>query len=135
MTRIGMLSRAVRRQCPRCGGHESFDGYWVLAETCPTCGMLYEREPGYWIGAMIINTAVTIGLFLVVFVGAAAALWPDVPWTLLLFGTMALNLAVPIAFYPFSKTVFVALDLSVRPLADDEAAKAARRVGSALESD
>jgi len=77
---------------------------------------------------MIINTAVTIGLFLIIFVGAAFALWPDVPWTGLLFGTMALNFVVPVVFYPFSKTVFVALDLSVRSLSDEESAAAAIRI-------
>lgn len=122
-----MLKRSVARQCPRCGDPDIFEGYWTLADSCAACGIWYEREPGYWIGAMIINTAVTIGLFLVVFTAAAVALWPDVPWTSLLFGTMALNLIVPILFYPYSKTIFVALDLSVRPLSDSESEAAESR--------
>ena len=123
-----MLERSLRRRCPRCAGNGIFEGYWTLAVSCPSCGIWYEREPGYWIGAMIINTAVTIGLFLIIFVGAASALWPDVPWNVLLFGTMALNMVVPLIFYPFSKTIFVALDLSIRPLSDDEIDNAAARV-------
>lgn len=107
-----------------------FDGYWSMKQTCPTCGMRFERDPGYWLGAMIVNTAVTIGTFLVVLVGAVALTWPDVPWTPLVVGTMALNVALPVLFYPFSKTIFVAFDLSVRPLSDQEAGEADGRVAA-----
>ncbi len=27
-----------------------------MVENCGACGIRYEREAGYWIGAMIINT-------------------------------------------------------------------------------
>lgn len=119
-----MLARGLVRRCPRCGGGNLFPRYWTLREACPTCGMKYERDPGYWLGAMIINTAVTIASFLIVFVGATIATWPDPPWTALLIGTMVLNLVVPVIVYPFSKTVFVALDLGVRPLSEEELAAA-----------
>lgn len=82
--------------------------------------MKFERDPGYWLGAMIINTAVTIAVFLAVFVGAAIVFWPEVPWTAILVGTIVLNLIVPVVFYPWSKTLFVALDLGVRPLTEGE---------------
>lgn len=128
MDRLRMLSTGARRRCPRCSWAHIFDGYWTLADSCPNCGMWYERDPGYWLGAMIINLAVTIGLFLLVFVGLTMALWPNVPWTELLIATVALNLIVPVLFYPLSKTLFVALDLSVRPLSEEESADAAARV-------
>lgn len=130
MNRLKMLGAAGRRRCPRCRSNRIFDGYWTLTDSCPDCGMWYERDPGYWLGAMIINLAVTIGLFLVVFVGVTVGSWPDVPWTALLIGTMALNLIVPVLFYPISKTLFVALDLSVRPLSPDETEAAETRVSA-----
>jgi len=46
---------------------------------CPQCGHRFEREQGYWLGAVIINTAVTFGLFLMIGVTIAAATWPEVP--------------------------------------------------------
>lgn len=127
MNRLRMLSAGGRRRCPRCASDKIFNGYWTLADSCPDCGIWYERDPGYWLGAMIINLAVTIGLFLIVFVGLTLVLWPDVPWTALLVATMALNLVVPVLFYPISKTLFVALDLSVRPLSVEEAEAAGGR--------
>jgi len=91
-----------------------------MTPECPRCGLHFERDPGYWVGAMIVNTAVTIGVFLVTFVGVMAITWPAVPWQATLIGTMVLNLVVPVVFYPWSKTLFVALDLAVRPVAEDE---------------
>ena len=76
---------------------------------------------------MIINTAVAMGVFFVVFIGAAWATWPDVPWTAVLISTIALNLVVPVFFYPWSKTLFVALDLSVRPYSEKEVSEATER--------
>lgn len=98
-----------------------------MVDTCPGCGHRFERDPGYWLGAMIINTAVVIGVFLAGFVGAAWITWPDVPWTPILIVTMIVNLIVPVVFYPYSKTLFVALDLAVRPLSPQEDAEAEQR--------
>ncbi len=95
-----------------------------MKPNCPTCGMKFERDAGYGTGAMIVNTAVTIGMFLVVFVGIMVVTWPDVPWTAALVITIGVNLVVPIVFYPWSKTIFLGMDLAVRPLSETETAQA-----------
>ena len=84
-----------------------------MVEQCPTCGRRFEREEGYWLGAMIVNIAVTEALFVVVFVGGMLVTWPDVPWTPLLIASIAVNAIVPVLFYPRSKTVWVALDVGL----------------------
>lgn len=89
--------------------------------------MRFEREPGYWVGAMIVNTAVTFGLFFFVFVGGMVGTWPDVPWTGLLIVTAAVTALTPVVFYPRSKTVWLAVELSYHPLEPTEREEAARR--------
>jgi hypothetical protein len=42
-------------------------------------------------------------------------MWPSPPWTLLQYGGGALMVVAPFVFYPFSKTLFLAMDLWVRP--------------------
>lgn len=64
---------------------------------------------------MVINTLVTLGVFLIVGVGGALVTWPNVPWTALLVSGVALNLIVPIAFYPVSKTLWLAIEMSYNP--------------------
>jgi uncharacterized protein (DUF983 family) len=101
----------------------------ALAEHCRGCGHRFERHEGYWVGAVAINTVVTILVFAVVFVGGMVITWPDVPWNLLLVVTVTVNIVFPILFYPWSKTLWVALDLAIHPPEDQEIAAAAARSG------
>jgi hypothetical protein len=96
-----------------------FSSFYELEERCPGCELHFEREQGYWIGAMIINTAVISFLFLASMGLGMWAFWPDVPWSWLLGGVIALNTIVPIVFYPLSKTLWVAIDLSFQEAAGE----------------
>ena len=43
------------------------------------------------------------------------ALWPDVPWDFVLYGGAVLMVIMPLFFYPFSRTIWLAIDLAFRP--------------------
>ena len=100
-----------------------------MRDDCLGCGLHFEREPGYWVGAMIINTIVIFATFLLSFGGLVLFTWPDVPWTTVLIATLLINLVVPTVFYPLSKTVWLASELSWHPLEPAEIEAAAARVG------
>ncbi len=99
-----------------------------MHEHCPECGLRFEREPGYWVGAVTINTVVIFATFLVTFGGMVFATWPDVPWPTVLVVTAVLNVAVPVLFYPMSKTIWLALEMSWHPLEPNEIEAAAARI-------
>jgi uncharacterized protein (DUF983 family) len=101
----------VVKRCARCGSGGLFRRWFTMVERCPRCGLLFEREEGHWVGAMIVNFAV--GMLVLVAVLAAGLLltWPDVPWTGLTVVAVVMVVAVPIALYPWSKTVWVSIDL------------------------
>lgn len=122
-----MVGRALRRRCPRCG-QPAFDSWFSLRETCQACGLRFEREPGYWVGAVTINTVVIFATFLLVFGGSVLLTWPEVPWTGVLIVTLLVNLLVPTIFYPMSKTVWSAFELSWHPLEPEEIEAAASRI-------
>jgi hypothetical protein len=82
-----------------------------MREDCSRCGLHFEREEGYWVGALIINTTVTFAAFLVLFVGGIALTWPDVPWGAIAAVTIVVMAVLPILFYPFSKTVWMAIEM------------------------
>ena len=55
----------VRQRCPRCLRGPIYRGWIEMHERCPVCDLLYEREPGYFIGAMYVSygmATVLIGL-------------------------------------------------------------------------
>ena len=114
------LTRAVFIRCPRCGSGGLFRHWVTMTDECPRCGLHFEREDGYWLGSVMINTGVTEGLFLVVFVLGMVVTWPDVPWTALLVIGVALTLLVPILFHPISRTTWVALERHVRKWSETE---------------
>lgn len=100
-----------------------------MHEHCPSCGLHFEREPGYWVGAMIVNTTIISATFVLVLVGMTLATFPDVPWGLVFAVTLGVNLLVPIVTYPLSKTIWLALEMSWHPLEPNEVASARARVG------
>jgi hypothetical protein len=60
---------------------------------------------------MVINMGVAMAAFFVVFIAAVLLTMPDVDWAPLLLVTLVTNALVPLLFYPFSKTVWMAGDL------------------------
>ena len=104
------LSRGIRKKCSRCGGGRLFTRWFKQLEDCPTCGLHFERENGYFLGAMMINFGVTEAVFLVVLLTSLVITWPDIPVGKLTALMLATNLAVPLLFWPFSRTLWVAAE-------------------------
>jgi len=76
-----VLRGILRQLCPRCriGGifrSSIFRGFPAMYDRCPACGLKFEREEGYFLGAMIID----YGLGLLVVSLLAAVLWVFTRW-------------------------------------------------------
>jgi len=106
-----MVMRALIRRCPWCGGAGIFESWFRLKNGCPTCGFDFEREPGWYIGGMIVNTGASMILFSAILIGGLVLFSPDVPWTALSIVSISAMVIFPIVFYPISKTVWLAVDL------------------------
>lgn len=118
-----LVRRALSRRCPVCGGGKIFESWYRLKPNCPTCGYRFERESGYWVSAIIVNTAVTFSLFAIFFVGVMVLTFPDVAWGPVLLVAVFTNVLFPIFFFPMSKTVLMAIDLWTHPLPPEIATK------------
>lgn len=120
MKRIVLLFvRALRLRCPHCGEGRMFRSWFRMVDTCPNCGLVTERgEDGYIVGAYMFNI-ITAELLLAAICGTTAlSTWPDVPWSALLWLGGGLTITLPLLWYPFSKTLFLAFDLVFRPEPD-----------------
>jgi hypothetical protein len=92
-----------------------------MKDTCPSCGLILNRkESGYSLGGFWLNLLFAEGITALLFVTTLVKTWPDPPWTLLQYGLPGLALLTPVLFYPFAKTLFLAIDLAVRPAARGE---------------
>ena len=81
-----------------------------MAPTCPRCGLHFEREEGYWTGAMAMNFVLTGTLFAAVFITLVAVTAPNVPVGTLLAVLVPITVLGPVLGYPVSKTLWVAVD-------------------------
>lgn len=113
-----VLGRGLRLRCPRCGQTPLFRGPFTMAASCAVCELRFEREQGYFVGAIYLNFAATI---LIVFPGYFALdhlLGPSLGAQLLLWG--AFCVLFPLAFFRYSKSLWLAIDHVVDPETPDQ---------------
>lgn len=125
-----LLRRGFAKRCPRCGGGHLYVNWFRMKERCPTCGVRFEREPGFFVGAYLINFAITEGLLFVaimVYVGWKDA-HPDAGLGLPIAVGLAIGLLGPLLFYPYSRTIWSAIDIAMTPLEVPEIVDAAESV-------
>lgn len=114
-----MMGRGLLKRCPLCGSGGLFTGWFRMRERCPRCGYRFEREEGFFLGAYVINLAITQGLLLLLAIVPLIVLLnsrPDQSLVPIMVGGLAAALLGPPAFYPFSKTIWSAIDLILRPV-------------------
>ena len=108
----------LRGVCPRCRDGAIYSGNFYLSfpsmnEFCPGCGLRFEREEGYFLGAMCISYALAVpvmGAFL-------ALLWAITHWrweVLVLLSFVALLPFTP-ALTLFSRVLWIYFDRAVDP--------------------
>ncbi|MEX0659742.1 MAG: DUF983 domain-containing protein [Egibacteraceae bacterium] len=114
------LVRALRKRCPHCGASGIFTSWGQMAAHCPGCGYTFEREEGYWVGAMIVNLGMAQLLFAVILLGSMILTWPDVPWVTVVVLSALAMVGFPTWFYPRSKTIWVWVDATVHPYTQEE---------------
>ena len=91
-----------------------------MERNCPRCKLHFERIEGHWIGAVGINTIVS---FLLLVAGLAIffyVTYPDIPTGIWVFWFAACFGAIPILFYPNSKTLWTAIDILMRPIEEKD---------------
>lgn len=118
-----MLGRALAKHCPLCGSGRLFTRWFRMKERCPGCGYLFEREEGFFLGAYVINLAIAQGLVILLAVVpliVRLASDPDASIVPFVVGGGVGAVVGPALFYPWSKTVWTAFDLILRPVAARE---------------
>jgi uncharacterized protein (DUF983 family) len=102
------VSRGARLKCPACGGASVFERPFRRKLACDACGVTFEREEGYFVGAIAINLVATEVVILSVYLGSLALFGYDD--RLILFVLLPLALLFPVAFYHFSWSAWLAFD-------------------------
>ncbi|HKG14661.1 MAG TPA: hypothetical protein VKB12_15140 [Pyrinomonadaceae bacterium] len=108
------LTRGLMLRCPVCGESGVFRAPFHVRHHCPACRALFQREAGFFVGAIMLNVVVTegavmfaFGLCLLTLSGGSALTLP------VLF---AVALLFPVLFYHHSWSLWLAGDHVVERL-------------------
>jgi uncharacterized protein (DUF983 family) len=115
MTMGEAIRRGLKKRCPNCGQGKVFRSYFKLNESCSVCGFRFEREPGYWVGALSVNIAFCEIWYFLLFVGTVIVTAPDVEWQWLLIFGLLTNAILPFVLLPYSRTLWLSLHLYFDP--------------------
>jgi hypothetical protein len=84
-----------------------------MHDRCPSCGLLFNREPGYFLGAMYIS----YGLGIAVICAFGTVFWALTRWSWTRIGVWAIVLFLP--FVPMvtylARVLWIYLDQTIDP--------------------
>jgi uncharacterized protein (DUF983 family) len=111
------LVRALRSgatlRCPRCEQAPLFRGWFAMHEQCPRCGLTFEREQGYFVGAIYVNYVATVALCLGGFF--LVDRWTDLSVTTHIVLWSACGVVFPFLFFRYSRSLWLSLAYLVDP--------------------
>lgn len=129
---IRLTLRALRLRCPNCGHGTMFATWLQERDHCKPCGLLLNRGlTDYFIGGYLINLIIAELIVVAGLVGVVVATWPDVPWTTLKWGLVLFMVPAPFVTYPYSKAMWLAVDLHFDPPGQDDFADPEARAADA----
>ena len=112
------IEAIVRQRCPRCREGAIYRGPMLrgllaMHELCPVCHLKYEREQGYFIGAMYISYMLAIPPYLLI----VTALWLGLGWpyTVALIAAVIVYLPVVPYMMRISRVVWMHIDQAFDP--------------------
>jgi len=115
---VSTLLSILSQLCPRCRSGKIFRasifrGLPKMNEFCLVCGLKFEREEGYFLGAMYIS----YGVALAIIAAFAALFWAFTGWTLGENVIGAIVCFVPLApmVSRFSRIVWIYFDRAIDP--------------------
>jgi uncharacterized protein (DUF983 family) len=115
------MGRAWRLRCPRCGQGVLFRSWFRMRSQCDWCGLVYEREPGFFLGSVYVNYGLTAVLTTVIYFSLLAGdvASPDT----LLWCMVAFCVLFPILFFRHARSLWLGFDQFWDPTEEKETQK------------
>ena len=111
---MSTLARGLWLRCPACGVARVFQKPFRVRPECPACGTIFQREEGFFVGAIMLNVVTTEAAVMLT-AGLALLLLPA-SGGLLLGLLFAVALLFPVVFYHHAWSLWLAGDHLVEGL-------------------
>jgi uncharacterized protein (DUF983 family) len=108
------LSAILRQRCPVCLEGPMYSGLVTMYERCPQCSHQFERETGFFQGAMYVSWVTSVGLFATIALLARLLLAPRIG----LLAAMAVAVLVYMPCVPmlfrYSRVIWAHMNIGTR---------------------
>ena len=101
------ISTALRLRCPRCHDGKLFVGLLRMSDHCPACGLKLEPEPGFYLGSIYVNYALTVLTTTVNFVLLVFGV--GLSKDLVIRGCLAFSFLFPLWFFRYARSLWLSL--------------------------
>jgi uncharacterized protein (DUF983 family) len=111
------LKAILRQRCPHCLQGRVFSGFFRMRAACPNCGIVYEREEGYFLMAIFVGYIFDLFLCapLVIFLLLNEA---PLSWYLIALPICLLIFAQPV--FRYARVAWMHLDELLDPRREEE---------------
>jgi hypothetical protein len=93
-------------------------GWFRMRSRCDWCGLIYEREPGFFLGSIYVNYGLTAVLTTVIYIALFAT--DAVSEKRLLWGSTAFCILFPVWFFRYARSLWMGFDQYWDPRAEDK---------------
>jgi uncharacterized protein (DUF983 family) len=125
---FGRIHAILTERCPVCLEGRMFRGMFAMNETCPVCGHRFEREPGFFQGAMYVSYGLGVGEAFILVLLANAFLTPRIGLIGAIVAVLVVHLAFVPALFRYSRVLWAHLNIGTLERAD-RPALGGRRAG------
>ena len=102
------LARCLKLQCPVCGRASIVARPFNLKHSCSSCGIIFKREEGFFVGAIMANVVATEVFILLAYF--ACLLLTNLGERALLTILFVIGVSFPLAFYHHAWSFWLGMD-------------------------
>ncbi len=107
------LKAILRLKCPHCCQGPVFRKPFVMYRTCAQCGIVYERERGYFMMSVFVGYVMSFFVVIPVLIGLYMTIRPSLNGYLI-GAVVTLVLAIPLIFH-YARVIWMHLDELMDP--------------------
>jgi uncharacterized protein (DUF983 family) len=112
------LGRCLKLQCPACGRASIVDRPFQLKYRCTDCGVIFKREEGFFVGAIMANVVATEVVILIVYF--LCLLLTNLDEQKMLTVLFVVGITFPLAFYHHAWSLWLGIDHLIEGLSRKE---------------
>jgi uncharacterized protein (DUF983 family) len=106
---VNKLAALLRLRCPICLKAPIFSGAMAMHAQCPNCRYVFEREPGYFLGAIVIGYALAVPV-VAGFGFGIHRLRPTLSWEFSFLLGFALYLGLTPTIFRYARGIWIYFD-------------------------